>query len=186
MTGPIARRFPPVKTRRFTVRVLEEKDVTQVYASWFQNPEVARFIVAARRSQTVKSLRNYVRGKQTSDQSLLLGIFTRHTQRHIGNIKFEPIYRADKATVLGVMIGDSGWRGRGVFREVFTACAHRMESVLGIDTFALGVDNANRRAIRAYIRAGFTLCEQSPPSIIRHPRRGCSYLVYRATSASSK
>jgi len=84
-----------------------------------------------------------------------LGIFDKTTSRHIGNIKYEPIQVEKKYAVMGVLIGDAQWRGRGVFSEVFEASAHWLCENKGITRFELGVEKVNISAIRSYEKTGF-------------------------------
>lgn len=80
---------------------------------------------------------------------LFLGIFERATQRHIGNIKFEPVDRQAGYAVFGILIGDADFRGKGVVAEVIAASSVWLKWQ-GLREIVLGVDMDNEPAIRAY------------------------------------
>ena len=91
-----------------------------------------------------------------SDNCIFLGIF--NNTRHIGNIKFEPIDFIEKYAIMGVLIGDKEWQGKGVFKEIFKQTSKELYS-LGINKIYLGVDTNNFNAISSYIKTGFKIIE---------------------------
>ena len=56
---------------------------------------------------------------------------------------------------MGVLLGDSTWRGKNVFNEVFSASRQWLFEHHSIVSIILGVDRSNDAAIRAYEKAGF-------------------------------
>ena len=141
-------------TARFSVRTLKTGDVGLAYADWFKDPVVQQFIAWRPQSDAVSELREFVAAHDARDDSLLLGVFAADAS-HVANLKYEPIDLARRTAVLGVLIGRSEWRGRGLFGEVFTATSELLHRRFGIKTVLLGVDGANAAALTAFERAGF-------------------------------
>lgn len=141
-------------TDRFTVRTLKPSDVGDAYAAWFKDPVVQRFIAWRPSKHPIEELRDFVAGHDARADSLLLGIFD-DEGRHVANLKYEPINLRQRTAVLGIMIGDPTWRGRGLFAEVFSATAEMLHHQFGIKRILLGVDGENVAALAAYERAGF-------------------------------
>ena len=90
------------------------------------------------------------------------GIFEKITNAHIGNIKYEPINLIDRYAVMGVLIGDKKWRGRGVFSEVFSATAQYLGGLYGLKKIYLGVNSEHKQAIKSYQKSGFTFTTSHP------------------------
>ena len=86
---------------------------------------------------------------------LFFGIFSRESNEHIGNIKFEPINFHNKTAIMGILIGEEGWRGRGVTPEVIKSSSEWLNKQYDINRIALGVDSKNIAAIKAYEKIGF-------------------------------
>ena len=147
-------------TARFTVRTLKPTDVGDAYAAWFDDPVVQQFIAWRPAEDPVEELREFVAGHDTRADSLLLGIFDAEG-RHVANLKYEPIDLGQRTAVLGVLIGDAAWRGRGLFGEVFSATAELLHGRFGIRRVLLGVDGENAAALAAYERAGFVAVPRS-------------------------
>jgi ribosomal-protein-alanine N-acetyltransferase len=143
-----------VKTARFIVRTLKPGDVGASYAEWFEDSTVQQFIAWRPRSDAIAELRDFVADHYARNDSLLLGVFTAEGL-HVANLKYEPIDLALRTAVLGVLIGQSEWRGHGLFGEVFAATVELLRDCFGITTVLLGVDGENAAALAAYGRAGF-------------------------------
>ena len=149
-----------VGTDRFTVRTLKPSDVGRAYAAWFDDPVVRQFISWRPTQDPIGELRDFVAGHYARADSLLLGIFDAEG-RHVANIKYEPIDVGQRTAVLGVLIGEASWRGRGLFGEVFSVTAELIHGRFGIRRVLLGVDGENAAALAAYERAGFVAVPRS-------------------------
>jgi hypothetical protein len=146
-----------INTERFSIRLLKPDDVTQTYLDWFNDDIVKRYISTAFSTQSIRNLREFVATCMNREDVYFFGIFLIDSGVHIGSIKFEPINIEAKSAEMGILIGDNGWRGRGVTHEVLDACINWLFLNRGIETFTLGVNKANIAAIRAYKKAGFVI-----------------------------
>lgn len=144
-----------IRTARFLLRPLTEADASETYLGWFRDPTALRYIAAAATTQALDDLRAYLREREHRQDVVFLGIFDNATGAHIGNIKFEPIDDAAGYAVMGILIGDAGWRGRGVAGEVLRACGTWLRDHRGTRQMLLGVSASNTAAIRAYEAVGF-------------------------------
>lgn len=146
-----------IETERFYLRPLEEKDATNTYLSWLENSENQRHIIHAKDSNSILKLKNYISEKSNKDNIWFLGIFTKD-HIHIGNIKYEPIDLVKKFSIMGILIGDNNYKGKGVAGEVILETAKRLKGI-GIEYISLGVDINNIPAIKSYGKIGFKKTE---------------------------
>jgi len=154
--------FPPaIETGRFLIRPLDPTDVSDRYLSWLNDENTKRWITSAKDTKQLRELQQYVQERAKRDDVCFLGIFDKKRNLHIGNIKYEPIILSIKCAVMGVLIGDPDYRGRGVFSEVFLSTAKMLNFCYGIQTIYLGVDVANQSAVKAYRSIGFVQVEIS-------------------------
>jgi RimJ/RimL family protein N-acetyltransferase len=144
-----------IPTSRFVLRSLTIADATPRYIAWFADAESARHIVFAKHSRDLALLRRYIGLRAGRPDVLFLGIFTREGGEHIGNIKYEPVDTARGLAVMGILIGDQAWRGRGVAAEVISASTRWLCKARRIRRIELGVHLDHRRAIHTYRRLGF-------------------------------
>jgi RimJ/RimL family protein N-acetyltransferase len=155
-------------TERFHLRELSVEDVTERYLEWLLDTSDHISVTAARPARALPELRDYVRARIGRDDVLFLGIFDRMTGTHIGNLKFEPVDSANKFAVMGILIGDPTYRGKGVAAEVLAASTAWLRDHRGIEQIALGVSVRNPGAIHAYEKAGFELAD-TPLITKSHP-----------------
>ena len=142
-----------ITTQRFLLRQLITNDVSDRYLSWL-NKEESPYIEYGKNHSTMEELKVYVSERERKRDVLFLGIFTKKKQ-HIGNIKYEPIDYKGKTAVMGILIGDSDWRGKGVAIEVIKASAHYLNSIYGVRTIFLGVNPNHQVAVSVYKKIGF-------------------------------
>lgn len=136
------------------LRPLRLTDVSDQYVLWFQNEDTKRFITTAELSNTKEKLISYVSDKISQPDVLFLGIFDKETGQHIGNIKFEPINWEKRFTIMGILIGEKSYRGKGISSEVLQATARYLKKI-GMEKMVLGVEIDNIAAIKSYEKTGF-------------------------------
>jgi len=148
-----------IESERFFLRTLTVDDATNTYQSWLRDPETNKYILSATDStaNNLSILAKYISEKNNNDNVIFLGIFTRNNSRHIGNIKFEPIERKNSIAIMGILIGESSWRGKGLAQEILNVTSNWLYSNIGITKIGLRVDHQNSAAIRAYLKAGFII-----------------------------
>lgn len=146
--------LPPVEilTNRFILKSLDVTNVSDRYASWLSDHVTSKYI--ANRPNLV-DLRQYVIERSDRDDVLFLGIFEKIEYLHIGNIKYEPVDTNLGYAIVGILVGESDWRGQGVAIEVLVASAKWLHQYRNIKQIILGVSRANVAAVRAYQKAGF-------------------------------
>ena len=143
-----------IESQRLLIRQLSYEDNIDDYLSWMQNLNNT-FIESVDSNISKNDLYNYINEKNSKPNALLLGIFDKQTNKHIGNGKFEPINYSENFAVMGLFIGDVGYRGKGVFKEFIECCVNKILLPMGIKTLLLGVNKENVSAIKAYSKAGF-------------------------------
>ena len=152
-----------VTTKRFLLRQLITNDISDRYLSWL-NREENPYIEYGKNHSTMEELKVYVSERESRRDVLFLGIFTKQKQ-HIGNIKYEPINFKRKTATMGILIGDSNWKGKGVAIEVIKASVHYLTSRYGITTIFLGVNQNHQVAVSVYQKIGFKIKEQDKNNI---------------------
>jgi ribosomal-protein-alanine N-acetyltransferase len=146
-----------ILSERFLLRPLTEEDATERYLSWLCDADAKRFITAAADTKGLSDLREYVSVRIGRDDILFLGIFERDTELHIGNIKYEPVNSELGYAIMGILIGDPEYRGKGVAAEVLTSSAQWLKRHRNTKQILIGVSKDNAAAIRAYEKVGFVI-----------------------------
>jgi ribosomal-protein-alanine N-acetyltransferase len=148
-----------IATEHFLLRTLSENDATERYLGWLDDNEARKFIVTAATIEKLADLRGYIRERVGREEIVFLGIFNKCNGLHIGNIKYEPVDSAAGYAIMGVLIGDPDYRGKGVTVEVLVASVNWLRQHRQIKQILLGVDKENKAAIRAYEKVGFVIAD---------------------------
>jgi len=148
-----------ISSERFLLRELTEENVTERYLGWLRDAEAKKFITAAARTEGLPDLKQYVRDRIGRDDILFLGIFEKTTGSHIGNIKYEPVNSLLGYAIMGILIGEPSYRGKGVGTEALITSTLWLKEHRGIKQILLGVDEENLAGMRSYEKAGFVVAD---------------------------
>lgn len=150
-----------IETECYYLRNIELDDVNEKYLGWLKDETTSRYIETAKQNDNLDDLKNTVKKWIDNPEVLFLGIFDKNTNEHIGNIKFTPLNIAENYAILGVLIGENKYRGKGVAKEIINACGQWLKEHKGISRMILGVDINNTAAIKAYEKTGFKIKKQT-------------------------
>ena len=105
----------------------------------------------------MENLKKFVYDVNESSETLLLGIFASANDLHVGNIKFEGVRNKSTSCVLGILIGNIQYRGKGIAAQVIQDTTNYLKNKFEIEEFKLGVNVEHLQAIRAYNKVGFEI-----------------------------
>lgn len=145
--------YVSIDGEKIYLRILEEKDASIEYCEWLNDPVVNKYLET--RQATVEDLKKYIREKLVAEDCLFFGIFWKAENKHIGNIKLEPIDLKNKKATLGMIIGDKNYWGRGIAKAATDLAVDYAFNQLGLQEIKLGVISENTAAIRVYEKCGF-------------------------------
>lgn len=140
---------------RCFLAILQKEHASQEYCNWLNDEVVNKYLET--RQATVVDLEKYITEKLESGNCLFFGIFWKENNKHIGNIKLEPIDFKKKSADLGIMIGDKDFWGKGIATEVVNLLAEYAFRELGLKEIKLGVISENKSAINVYKKCGFEI-----------------------------
>jgi RimJ/RimL family protein N-acetyltransferase len=146
----------PLITDRLLLRTMSASDASNTYLAWMRDPEVIRFL-ESRFSvpERTQDLVDFILSINSSLDSLLLGIFLREDDRHIGNIKIGPIVKRHARAEIGYIIGERSAWGKGYATEaILEVCRYGFKD-LGLAKISAGVYESNIGSTKALLKAGF-------------------------------
>jgi ribosomal-protein-alanine N-acetyltransferase len=129
-------------------------DITDEYVGWLNDPAVFRFL-QTKFGQTRASVRRYV--ESVTPPSLLCRIIWKSGDRHVGNISlhmFDPVHRRMD---LGIMIGASEARGRGLGRQACSLLIQHGFDHLNLHKITAGTVDGNAAMEAVFLGLGFTV-----------------------------
>lgn len=151
----LKKKIVKIKGEKIFLKTLNEKDATEEYCSWLNDPEVNKYLETRR--STITELKKYIREKNNNPNCLFLGIFLKENGKHIGNIKLEPIDFKNRRATVGILIGNKNYWGKKIGKEAMKLLIKYAFSKLNLKEVNLGVISKNKRAVSLFKKVGFKI-----------------------------
>ena len=122
---------------------------------WYRDPELARLTRYQTRPMTREEVERFFHGRLMAPDSIAYAIHERSTDRFIGITTYSALDPDNGSVLFHITIGEPDTWGRGYGTEVTELMLEHAFERLALHRVALSVFEYNRRAIRAYEKAGF-------------------------------
>jgi ribosomal-protein-alanine N-acetyltransferase len=137
--------------------LLRPEHVTADYVAWLNDPEINQFLESRFERHTIDSTIAFVEGVLDSPDSLLLGIRSRSSGRHVGNIKVGPVNWRHETGDVGILVGDRSAWGKGIATDAIKAMTGIARDLLSLRKVTAGCYASNLGSKRAFEKAGYTI-----------------------------
>ena len=144
-------------SERLVFKRLSVDHISTEYLSWLNDPEVNVFI-ETKGNYTMDLLKSYIE-KQYKNEVYFWAIHLKDSNKHIGNIKIDPIKLKTKSGEYGILIGDKLNWGKGYAKEASIRILKYCFKELKLSKITLGVVEDNIKAALLYKNMGFTIDE---------------------------
>ena len=145
--------------KRIYLKPLTVEYATKRYCSWINDPVVNKYLET--KKATIEQLKEYIEEKYNNSNCLFLGIFEKNTNIHIGNVKLEPIDFKEKSAVLGTLIGEKDYWGKGIASEVYKILLAYAFNNLKLETITAGMYKGIIGALKAVQHVGFKIWKET-------------------------
>ena len=145
-----------IENEHIYLRSLQSADASSEYLSWLSDNTINAFLeIRFNVPDSLDELEEFIMRSEESLDSLLLGIFLKEDDRHIGNIKLGSINSHHKTADVGFLIGDKEQWGNGYASQSITLISRYGFRQLGLEKITAGAYAANRGSQKALLKAGF-------------------------------
>lgn len=166
-----------IETNRLVLRSLNDQDVSKEYLFWLRDPSVNKYLeIRFSKSIEKHELVNFINSMNNSADNLLLGIFLKKNNSHIGNIKLGPIIQEHCRSEIGFLIGEKTSWGKGYASEAISALSEYALNTLNLKKITAGCYEENIGSQRALEKAGFRLEATIPNHVVFNKKRISSLL----------
>jgi len=139
---------------RIYLRPLHDADCTEQYVGWLNDPQVNHFLEVRHTTQTLESVRAFVRNARQRDE-FHFGIFDRTGNKHVGNIKVGPIFRQHSVGDVSLFIGERSYWGRGLAAEAISGVSRYSFQALDVQKLSASMYVSNEASRRAFLKCGY-------------------------------
>jgi len=141
-------------SERLIYKSLNSSYCNDTYLQWLNDEEVNRYLEIFE-PYTMERLRSYLEVVDKDKNLLFWGIHLKENNKHIGNIKIDPINRYHGYGEYGIMMGDKTEWGLGYATEASKAVVNYCFSKENLRKVTLGVVEENLAAVQLYKKLGF-------------------------------
>ena len=140
------------------LRTLAHKDISDTYINWLLDPAVNAFLELRFQKKFEKSdVASFIKESNSSSHTLMLGIFLRSDNIHIGNIKLGPIDWHHNVSDIGFLIGDKNQWGKGYATRSIKLISNYAFEKLKLFKLNAGCYSKNMASKRALQKAKFKI-----------------------------
>lgn len=145
---------PIIETQRLILKPLSLSHLSNDYVTWMNDPEVNKYLESGG-DYTLQKLNDFLEEVEQKE-ILFWAIHIKEQNRHIGNIKIDPINNRHLFAEYGIMMGDKTEWGKGYAFEASRAVIdYCFSENLNLRKINLGVQFKNQSAIKLYQKIGF-------------------------------
>lgn len=142
-----------VYTERLVLKRLTLEHLSIDYVHWLNDSDVNKYLESGG-DYTLQKLQEFLM-EQEEKEILFWAIHIKDSNKHIGNIKIDPIDESNMSGEYGIMLGDKEEWGKGYAKEASNAIVSYCFEELGLKEITLGVIDLNQSALKLYENMGF-------------------------------
>ena len=146
-----------LESERLIFKRVSIEHVSSNYVSWINDPEVNMYL-ETKGNYTLDLLKSYIE-EQYNKEIYFWAIHLKSSNKHIGNIKIDPINEDLNSGEYGILMGDRLNWGKGYAKEATLRIVRYCFEDLGLSKITLGVIQDNINAVKLYEKIGFTIDE---------------------------
>tara|TARA_R110002096_G_scaffold229836_1_gene419453 strand:- start:11401 stop:11934 length:534 start_codon:yes stop_codon:yes gene_type:complete len=144
-------------SERLIFKRLSPEHISESYLNWINDPEVYKYL-ETRGNYTMDMLKDYV-DEQYKNNIHFWAIHLKDSNKHIGNIKIDPINLENNSGEYGILMGDKLNWGKGYAKEASIRIIDYCFSEIKLSKINLGVIEDNVSAFNLYKKIGFEIEE---------------------------
>ena len=144
-------------SERLVFKRLSVDHISTEYLSWLNDPKVNVFL-ETKGNYTMGMLKTYIE-EQYKNEIYFWAIHLKNSNKHIGNIKIDPINDKLNSGEYGILMGDRPNWGKGYAKEASIRILKYCFEELKLSKITLGVIEDNISAVNLYKKLGFTINE---------------------------
>ncbi len=142
-----------LESERLVYKRVSLDHLSETYVSWLNDPKIIMYLESGG-NYTLKMLKTYIE-EQYQKEVYFWGIHLKDSNKHIGNIKIDPIDQKNNSGEYGILMGDHANWGKGYAKEASLRIIDYCFKELKLSKITLGVVEDNIAAVQLYKKIGF-------------------------------
>ena len=144
-----------LESERLIFSRLSANHISTDYVNWINDSEVNMYL-ETRGNYNLDLLKAYIE-EQYNNETYFWAIHLKESNKHIGNIKIDPINLHTNSGEYGILMGDKTNWGKGYAKEASLRIIKYCFDEIKLDNITLGVVEDNINAVFLYKKIGFKI-----------------------------
>lgn len=146
-----------VDTQNLYLKQVKVEDITPTYIEALNDQEIVGLTEARHQTWNEESVRKYVEESTKEGESLLIGIYLKENNAHIGNIRLSGFDDKHKRVELGIMLFDRAEWGKGYASEALETVKNFVFNTLKYHKLCADYYSINKASAKLFEKAGFEI-----------------------------
>jgi [ribosomal protein S5]-alanine N-acetyltransferase len=142
-----------LESERLILKPLSLSFLSKEYVNWMNDTEVNEFLSSGG-DYSLHKLKVFL-SEVEKNEILFWAVIIKHSGKHIGNIKIDPVEIKHGICEYGIMMGDKTEWGKGFAKESSKLVIEFCFKSLNLRKMNLGVIESNKRAVKLYEKLNF-------------------------------
>ena len=164
-----------LKSEKLILKPLDLSFLSNDYVNWLNDVRVNKYLESSS-NYTLNKLEKYLSIIQ-ENKILAWAIVLKHNNKHIGNIKIDPIDIKNSTCRYGIMIGDYNEWGKNYAKNASELVIEYCFNTLNLREMYLGVVEEHKGAINLYKKLNFVISGKWDPEYVNY--NGIIYHIIR-------
>lgn len=145
-------------TKNLCLRPLKPRDITAKYCQALNNPQIVGLTESRYKKWKKEEIIDYVKkANDLKKNSLLIGIFLKNANKHIGNVRLHGFHAYNKRVELGIMIFDQNEWGKGYGTESLKVISRYVLNDLKLHKITAEYYSVNQASAKMFKKAGYQI-----------------------------
>ena len=142
-------------TKRLILRILQKSDINYDYVEALNNESIVGMTEARHTKWTKKKIEDYINLNNNSPSMLLIGVFLKENNIHLGNIRLSNISRIHKRTEISMLFYRKDYWNKGIATEALEQVINLTFSEIRLRRICADYFENNYASKRIFEKLGF-------------------------------
>lgn len=161
----------------FYLRALQTTDLEGPWPGWLNDSSVTRLQNKGHFPNNSEKQSKYLEDIQTSRSDVVFALAEKTTDKHLGNVGLHQIDWINRTATVGILIGESDFRGRGWGKIAWHAITRYAFQVLNLEKLNAVIIQGNEASLKCALTNGFVEEGHQRSQFYRHGKRLDALLV---------
>ena len=142
-------------TKRLNLRILQKLDINYDYVEALNNESIVGMTEARHKTWTIKNIEEFINLNKNSSNMLLIGVFLKENDIHLGNVRLSNISKIHKRAEMSMLFYRKDYWNKGLATEALDQVINFTFNEMGLRRICADYFENNYASKRIFEKLGF-------------------------------